>query len=570
MNRLSLRTVIVTMMLVIALACTLLYNAVYGMLTDQTFSEMDLQSIGQNLDLAKTRLDHILLDAQTLLSDAETQIHAASYFDPGSFRRSIMQRLEYEDSVSSVILYDASGTPLCTVGRSDATFSLYRGYSADDWILSALETPEISYSPARLEHCFRDNYEFVAVMAQPVEYFPAAEAAPQKGLLTVSIRLDVLASVCIEQSGEGRGQLILLTAAGEPLYSPRAKLNSLTQLSPEFTGVGVRQPDSQLLELSKPLAGEKWILLTQVNQYQMQSTQQTLHNKSLIVLALSLLLGFVLALLLSALISRPLKAMEQTIEQSNGASAAPRVRTRGLKEFASFARHYNEMLDRIDTLNAETAHNQEQLRQMEIAALEEQINPHFLYNALDSITWLVETGRGSAAVNMITSLAQLLRLSIHRGGNFHTVRREVDHVRSYLTIQQTRGGNRFRVELDAAPETLDLLCPRLILQPLAENAIKHGIGDNTGCRIAIRVFIENDRLIMTVSDDGMGILPDKLRQIQQELDAGSPPNPDEISGLALKSVNRRIRLLCGEDSGITIDSEMEEWTCARITLPLRR
>ena len=104
MNRLSLRTVIVTMMLVIALACTLLYNAVYGMLTDQTFSEMDLQSIGQNLDLAKTRLDHILLDAQTLLSDAETQIHAASYFDPGSFRRSIMQRLEYEDSVSSVIL----------------------------------------------------------------------------------------------------------------------------------------------------------------------------------------------------------------------------------------------------------------------------------------------------------------------------------------------------------------------------------------------------------------------------------------------------------------------------------
>ena len=126
------------------------------------------------------------------------------------------------------------------------------------------------------------------------------------------------------------------------------------------------------------------------------------------------------------------------------------------------------------------------------------------------------------------------------------------------------------MELDAAPETLDLLCPRLILQPLAENAIKHGIGDNTGCRIAIRVFIENDRLIMTVSDDGMGILPDKLRQIQQELDAGSPPNPDEISGLALKSVNRRIRLLCGEDSGITIDSEMEEWTCARITLPLQR
>ena len=121
------------------------------MLTDQTFSEMDLQSIGQNLDLAKTRLDHILLDAQTLLSDAETQIHAASYFDLGSFRRSIMQRLNMKTPSAPVILYDASGTPLCIVGRSDATLLRSTALFCRRLTLSALETPEISYPPARLE-----------------------------------------------------------------------------------------------------------------------------------------------------------------------------------------------------------------------------------------------------------------------------------------------------------------------------------------------------------------------------------------------------------------------------------
>ena len=103
-----------------------------------------------------------------------------------------------------------------------------------------------------------------------------------------------------------------------------------------------------------------------------------------------------------------------------------------------------------------------------------------------------------------------------------------------------------------------------------ENAIKHGIGDNTGCTIEVRVFLEGESLVMTVRDDGMGILPDKLRSVQQALRESQPPRPDEISGLALKSVNRRIRLLCGAEWGITIDSEMEEYTCVRIALPVRR
>ena len=118
---------------------------------------------------------------------------------------------------------------------------------------------------------------------------------------------------------------------------------------------------------------------------------------------------------------------------------------------------------------------------------------------------------------MVGALAKLLRLSINRGGNFHAVRREVEHVESYLLIQRTRYGQRFssRIHVERAAE--DLLCPRLILQPLVENAIKHGIGDNTGCTIEVRVFLEGESLVMTVRDDGMGILPYKLRSVQQAL-----------------------------------------------------
>ncbi len=566
-RRISLRTMLLVMMVAVTLCTMLLFNAVYGNMTGEVFSQLDLRLINQNLARAKDRLDEVLLGAQDLWDYVQDSVLLREDFAPGGFSAAVEPLLDVEGDLSSILLYKRMGTAVAASDQSEGFLSS-QNPQEEAWFQAALAGEGCAFSGARLEHCYRGRYTWVVTLAGPCVY--RVPGGYEQGILAVNLRLSALADICDAFSGGEAGTFTLADSAGQTVYSPHAKAQNLRAVSAVYAGVGARSADERQIEISQPLEGGQYVLTCRMAESQLAASRQVMQRRGLLVLGLSLLLALTMAFALSAYVARPFRAMERTMAGAGAGFPGPRLRLAGCKEFAQLSNAYNAMIDQIERLMRETKDNQDQLRQMEIAALEEQINPHFLYNALDSITWLIETQRGADAVQMVGALAKLLRLSINRGGNFHAVRREVEHVESYLLIQRTRYGQRFssRIHVERAAE--DLLCPRLILQPLVENAIKHGIGDNTGCTIEVRVFLEGESLVMTVRDDGMGILPDKLRSVQQALRESQPPRPDEISGLALKSVNRRIRLLCGAEWGITIDSEMEEYTCVRIALPVRR
>ena len=566
-RRISLRTMLLVMMVAVTLCTMLLFNAVYGNMTGEVFSQLDLRLINQNLARAKDRLDEALLGAQDLWDYVQDSVLLREDFAPGGFSAAVEPLLDVEGDLSSILLYKRMGTAVAASDQSEGFLSS-QNPQEEDWFQAALAGEGCAFSGARLEHCYRGRYTWVVTLAGPCVY--RVPGGYEQGILAVNLRLSALADICDAFSGGEAGTFTLADSAGQTVYSPHAKAQNLRAVSAVYAGVGARSADERQIEISQPLEGGQYVLTCRMAESQLAASRQDMQRRGLLVLGLSLLLALTMAFALSAYVARPFRAMERTMAGAGAGFPGPRLRLAGCKEFAQLSNAYNAMIDQIERLMRETKDNQDQLRQMEIAALEEQINPHFLYNALDSITWLIETQRGADAVQMVGALAKLLRLSINRGGNFHAVRREVEHVESYLLIQRTRYGQRFssRIHVERAAE--DLLCPRLILQPLVENAIKHGIGDNTGCTIEVRVFLEGESLVMTVRDDGMGILPDKLRSVQQALRESQPPRPDEISGLALKSVNRRIRLLCGAEWGITIDSETEEYTCVRIALPVRR
>ena len=566
-RRISLRTMLLVMMVAVTLCTMLLFNAVYGNMTGEVFSQLDLRLINQNLARAKDRLDEVLLGAQDLWDYVQDSVLLRADFAPGGFSAAVEPLLDVEGDLSSILLYKRMGTAVAASDQSEGFLSS-QNPQEEDWFQAALAGEGCAFSGARLEHCYRGRYTWVVTLAGPCVY--RVPGGYEQGILAVNLRLSALADICDAFSGGEAGTFTLADSAGELVYSPHAKAQNLRAVSAVYAGVGARSADERQIEISQPLEGGQYVLTCRMAESQLAASRQDMQRRGLLVLGLSLLLALTMAFALSAYVARPFRAMERTMAGAGAGFPGPRLRLAGCKEFAQLSNAYNAMIDQIERLMRETKDNQDQLRQMEIAALEEQINPHFLYNALDSITWLIETQRGADAVQMVGALAKLLRLSINRGGNFHAVRREVEHVESYLLIQRTRYGQRFssRIHVERAAE--DLLCPRLILQPLVENAIKHGIGDNTGCTIEVRIFLEGESLVMTVRDDGMGILPDKLRSVQQALRESQPPRPDEISGLALKSVNRRIRLLCGAEWGITIDSETEEYTCVRIALPVRR
>ena len=566
-RRISLRTMLLVMMVAVTLCTMLLFNAVYGNMTGEVFSQLDLRLINQNLARAKDRLDEVLLGAQDLWDYVQDSVLLREDFAPGGFSAAVEPLLDVEGDLSSILLYKRTGTAVAASDQSEGFLSS-QNPQEEAWFQAALAGEGCAFSGARLEHCYRGRYTWVVTLAGPCVY--RVPGGYEQGILAVNLRLSALADICDAFSGGEAGTFTLADSAGQTVYSPHAKAQNLRAVSAVYAGVGARSADERQIEISQPLEGGQYVLTCRMAESQLAASRQVMQRRGLLVLGLSLLLALTMAFALSAYVARPFRAMERTMAGAGAGFPGPRLRLAGCKEFAQLSNAYNAMIDQIERLMRETKDNQDQLRQMEIAALEEQINPHFLYNALDSITWLIETQRGADAVQMVGALAKLLRLSINRGGNFHAVRREVEHVESYLLIQRTRYGQRFssRIHVERAAE--DLLCPRLILQPLVENAIKHGIGDNTGCTIEVRVFLEGESLVMTVRDDGMGILPDKLRSVQQALRESQPPRPDEISGLALKSVNRRIRLLCGAEWGITIDSETEEYTCVRIALPVRR
>ncbi len=566
-RRISLRTMLLVMMVAVTLCTMLLFNAVYGNMTGEVFSQLDLRLINQNLARAKDRLDEALLGAQDLWDYVQDSVLLREDFAPGGFSAAVEPLLDVEGDLSSILLYKRMGTAVAASDQSEGFLSS-QNPQEEAWFQAALAGEGCAFSGARLEHCYRGRYTWVVTLAGPCVY--RVPGGYEQGILAVNLRLSALADICDAFSGGEAGTFTLADSAGQTVYSPHAKAQNLRAVSAVYAGVGARSADERQIEISQPLEGGQYVLTCRMAESQLAASRQDMQRRGLLVLGLSLLLALTMAFALSAYVARPFRAMERTMAGAGAGFPGPRLRLAGCKEFAQLSNAYNAMIDQIERLMRETKDNQDQLRQMEIAALEEQINPHFLYNALDSITWLIETQRGADAVQMVGALAKLLRLSINRGGNFHAVRREVEHVESYLLIQRTRYGQRFssRIHVERAAE--DLLCPRLILQPLVENAIKHGIGDNTGCTIEVRVFLEGESLVMTVRDDGMGILPDKLRSVQQALRESQPPRPDEISGLALKSVNRRIRLLCGAEWGITIDSETEEYTCVRIALPVRR
>lgn len=566
-RRISLRTMLLVMMVAVTLCTMLLFNAVYGNMTGEVFSQLDLRLINQNLARAKDRLDEVLLGAQDLWDYVQDSVLLREDFAPGGFSAAVEPLLDVKGDLSSILLYKRTGTAVAASDQSEGFLSS-QNPQEEAWFQAALAGEGCAFSGARLEHCYRGRYTWVVTLAGPCVY--RVPGGYEQGVLAVNLRLSALADICDAFSGGEAGTLTLADSAGQTVYSPHAKAQNLRAVSAVYAGVGARSADERQIEISQPLEGGQYVLTCRMAESQLAASRLDMQRRGLLVLGLSLLLALTMAFALSAYVARPFRAMERTMAGAGAGFPGPRLRLAGCKEFAQLSNAYNAMIDQIERLMRETKDNQDQLRQMEIAALEEQINPHFLYNALDSITWLIETQRGADAVQMVGALAKLLRLSINRGGNFHAVRREVEHVESYLLIQRTRYGQRFssRIHVERAAE--DLLCPRLILQPLVENAIKHGIGDNTGCTIEVRVFLEGESLVMTVRDDGMGILPDKLRSVQQALRESQPPRPDEISGLALKSVNRRIRLLCGEEWGITIDSETEEYTCVRIALPVRR
>ncbi len=207
---------------------------------------------------------------------------------------------------------------------------------------------------------------------------------------------------------------------------------------------------------------------------------------------------------------------------------------------------------------------QEAKRLHELNALQAQINPHFLYNTLDSIIWMEERGRGREAILMVSSLAKLFRLSISRGRSEITVREELEQVRNYLIIQKMRFKNKFEYTITWDEAALEETTVKLIVQPITENAINHAIDEarDEALHIAIHAGVTKSEVVFTIEDDGVGMPP--------EVVSGLLIEKSGKSGIGVKNVHERIQLTYGENYGLEVRSVEDVGTCVIIRIPRKK
>ena len=261
-------------------------------------------------------------------------------------------------------------------------------------------------------------------------------------------------------------------------------------------------------------------------------------------------------------ITGPIQALSQKAERfgANDFTSAP-VET-NITEIRTLDRNFDKMADRIGTLMEKQQQDQQSLHRAELELLQAQINPHFLYNTLDSIAILAETDRKEDVIDMVTSLSTFFRNSLNRGEDIITLRAELNQAKSYLEIQQIRYSDILTWSIDVPEIILGRPVPKLILQPLIENALYHGIKNRRGRgKISVTGGQTETEIILKVTDNGAGMTAEQLSQLQSGI------YEEHHSGLGLKNVHQRIRLYCGEPYGLSFESAPLEGTTVTVTLP---
>lgn len=270
---------------------------------------------------------------------------------------------------------------------------------------------------------------------------------------------------------------------------------------------------------------------------------------------------------ISAIITKPIKKLEKSLTELENNNLEADIYIGGSYEIMHLGTSIKNMSLSIKKLMQDIVREHEEKRKIEFDTLQAQINPHFLYNTLDIIVWMIENENKQGAVKVVTALARFFRISLSKGQNIISVKNEIEHVKNYLMIQQMRFKNKFRYEIDLPEELYAYQSLKLILQPIVENAIYHGMEfmDGDGL-INIEVKKEDDKLLFIISDNGFGIREENIKNIlEAKIDISK-----RSSGIGIRNVNERIKIYFGKEYGINIESILDVGTKVYIYLPLKK
>ena len=315
------------------------------------------------------------------------------------------------------------------------------------------------------------------------------------------------------------------------------------------------------------LSNTKWRICVFINIDTIADIESRFLTTTIIVSCIILVTGVLLFTAVTKAITRPIKQLElvmSKVEQSDY-FRIEEVNITASKEVNALAWSFNKMMKKINELMGRVITEQDARRKSALTALQHQINPHFLYNTLDSILWLIENEKNPEACEMVVALARLFRIGISNDDEVIPVRDEIEHVRNYLLIQSVRYSDSFEYEFDADEKALDVMTLKLILQPIVENCIYHALKNNIDRgRIIIRARAWDDYLELSVTDNGYGMRQEAIDELYTSF-----RDSEVSSGVGLKNIYQRVMIYYGGNADMIIESELDTGTTITIKEPIK-
>lgn len=482
----------------------------------------------------------------------------------------------YSDYVENIALFTSDGRLLATAPPARAQ----EGTSAKefDWFTRALgRTENIHFGGPTVENFFADvgyDYKWVIPLSCAVELTEGKDT--QMGVLLIDLKYQALSDIFSNVQLSGSGYAYLIDGAGQILYHPhrqRIATGMVTetnlQAAGRSDGVYSEGKDGQsrsVIIRGVGYTGWKVVGVVGKPRISLGSSQDIL---SIVVIFCAF---FALLILINASLAKkitdPIHLLEESVEGLEQ-SMEGAIYVGGTVETRALGLAVRKMVAQMRKLTDDIVREHEQKQKSELNALQAQINPHFLYNTLDTIVWMIENDRQEDAARAVTALARFFRISLSKGYNIIPVRDELEHVRNYLLIQEMRYKNKFRYVLECDEAVGSLATIKLVVQPIVENAIYHSMDFMDGGDGLIRIKAEaaDGILRISVEDNGLGMTPDVVQRLLSGAPKDAPKSPGRGSGIGLKNVQDRIRLYFGSQYGVTIQSEPDVGTRITLTMP---
>ncbi|WP_201008487.1 cache domain-containing sensor histidine kinase [Paenibacillus glycanilyticus] len=463
----------------------------------------------------------------------------------------------------------------------------------ESWYQEAVEAKgifKIIGHPANRNVTTHSNYKDSEVVSV-VRAIQDPDTQKTLGVVLIDLKLRVIAETVRDVRLGKSGYLMVIDDKGESIYAPKnSRIGSLGVALPgqQLSGMFAQTVGGQKLQfIYQKSSFTNW---TTVGVFAVQDSVQEIKDINLYLVTfvfIVCMLGIAASYYLSHSISRPISQLASFMRKVEEGNMSIRIPEEREDEIGLLGRSFNKMLSQMTRLISQVWAEQRLKREAELRSLQAHIQPHFLYNTLDTIQWLARKDGAKEATEMVEALSKLFRIGLSKGQEMIPLTDEIEHIRSYLKIQQTRYKDKLNYNIEVDGSSDDLFVLKLILQPLVENAIYHGIKERRGPgMITIRAIISEEILELVIQDDGAGMTEARLEALQAVLQAvpsvheahaaqkaaavaaASNHPQGQAASYGLRNVQERIRLSFGETYGITIESKEKAGTTVIIKHPI--